>query len=614
MGRRLRIALAALAVGCTPPAAPVPRKAAVTASTAPTPTVAAPPAIPPTIMVTDIATMRALESAGYDLGSLLDAKRATDNASLSTGKRFANVVARLEQDLVDAKKEDPNSGVGMAKAHRLFDTRWLRSKNARFELVGVSNRLDRRPFAPKGTCGEIRLVYRLAYETNSKGTAIASRLPATIAFTVWVREDDCQAAAKRWLIPGELKGGALAAQLANGPLAPDRLRSFRSLEVNLQRVRWPSTIRPDLGGHAEYLLRVFHENTAGALFAAPLENTPDVALLEADPKRRAALLAFLMRPESVESLDRGTLLLPDEFLASKAISVSPRGLGRRANRPFRQLFAPSDFAKVSLADRANIASPSALLRRLDTLTCAGCHQSRSVAGFHLLGEETAPEKSANAISVARSPHLDVELVRRAELVAALARGDTVPDAVPFPERDPSGAAGTHCGLGDAGFAKWTCAAGLVCDAGEGELGDDVGTCLPKSPGVGDPCEVGRVTPNAKAHLDKIASLADRACGTSAVCETNRVGFPAGMCSTTCAAIGADGVCGGIPNLIGFNDCLGQNTPFETCIADNIRPAGLRACSSASPCRDDYVCARTASGKGACMPPYFLFQLRVDGHP
>lgn len=30
-------------------------------------------------------------------------------------------------------------------------------------------------------------------------------------------------------------------------------------------------------------------------------------------------------------------------------------------------------------------------------------------------------------------------------------------------------------------------------------------------------------------------------------------------------------------------------------------------------RDDYICARTPDGNGACIPPYFLFQLRVDGH-
>lgn len=621
MHRLLRVALAIAAVGCSPPP-PTRASPPIVPSVAPTANAAAPSssaiASPPpvaTVLVTDVATLRALETGGYDLGSMLDSAKAKDNAALFAGARFASVVARLEQDLADAKKEDPNSGVGMAKAHRLFDTRWLRSKNARFELVGVSNRLDRRPFAKEGACGEVRLIYRLAYETTSKGVAIASRLPATIAFTAWVREKDCAAAAKRWLVPSET-GAALAARLIEGPLARERLRAFRSLEVNLQRVRWPSTIRPDLGGHAEYLMRVFHESSSGVLFAAPLENTPDVAALQSDSKRRATLLAWLVRPESLDRLDRGTLLLPEEFLTNKSVSVSPRGLARRANRPFRQLFDPSDFAKVSLAGRATIASPAALIRRLDVLTCAGCHQSRSVAGFHLLGEETAPAASANAISVATSPHLDGDLLRRKELVGALASGAAVNDSAPFAERDPSrpGNTGAHCGLGDAGFAAWRCAEGLACDGAEGEVGDEVGTCLPKAAGVGDPCEVGRVTPNAKSHHDKIASLTEKSCAASAVCETNRVGFPAGMCSTTCSAIGADGVCGGIPNLIGFNDCLGQNTPFEKCIADNIRPAGLRACSSETPCRDDYVCARTSGGKGACMPPYFLFQLRVDGHP
>jgi hypothetical protein len=52
---------------------------------------------------------------------------------------------------------------------------------------------------------------------------------------------------------------------------------------------------------------------------------------------------------------------------------------------------------------------------------------------------------------------------------------------------------------------------------------------------------------------------------------------------------------------------------------------LKGCDANEPCRDDYICARTAAGHsaskdarerahGACIPPYFLFQLRVDGHP
>jgi hypothetical protein len=70
----------------------------------------------------------------------------------------------------------------------------------------------------------------------------------------------------------------------------------------------------------------------------------------------------------------------------------------------------------------------------------------------------------------------------------------------------------------------------------------------------------------------------------------------------------------IAELRPFNDCLARNQPFADCLARHVNPAGLRACSESAPCRDDYICARTPAGTGACIPPYFLFQLRVDGHP
>jgi len=35
----------------------------------------------------------------------------------------------------------------------------------------------------------------------------------------------------------------------------------------------------------------------------------------------------------------------------------------------------------------------------------------------------------------------------------------------------------------------------------------------------------------------------------------------------------------------------------------------------TPCRDDYICAESfVPERGVCVPPYFLFQFRVDGHP
>jgi hypothetical protein len=87
-----------------------------------------------------------------------------------------------------------------------------------------------------------------------------------------------------------------------------------------------------------------------------------------------------------------------------------------------------------------------------------------------------------------------------------------------------------------------------------------------------------------------------------------------MCTSTCATLGAGAVCGKIAVLRGFNDCLARKEPFARCLADNATPAALRACDAEHPCRDDYLCARGPDGGGACIPPYFLFQMRVDGHP
>ena len=95
-----------------------------------------------------------------------------------------------------------------------------------------------------------------------------------------------------------------------------------------------------------------------------------------------------------------------------------------------------------------------------------------------------------------------------------------------------------------------------------------------------------------------------------------VGFPGGMCAGSCDATTgkSDGAtCGAIALLTPFNDCLARGGLFSTC-AQHTRPAALRACSASDPCRPDYLCARTPRGASACLPPYFVLQMRVDGHP
>lgn len=582
-----------------------------------------------TVLITEPTALQAVEQETGDFARRLGAKGETkpNNGWLwNASSGYRDIVNSLSRDLKAIKAADPLLSVTMAKSHRLFDVRWLRSPAATFELAGIVNRIDRRPFHAN-SCGELRLIYRLAYATRWRGSRVASRLPFTVNIVTWLYDAnggvDCRSVAQRWRLPPGLKGAELARWLmsGDGPLAPVFLdsRRLKSVEINLQSVRWPSTVRPDLGAHAEYLLRVFTPgNRHGRYTLATLENTPDVGRIQSDARLRRALLKWLRTPANLEQLDRGVATLPKRFLARKATSVAPLGLSRLANRPFARIYTAEDFADLDFSKGRYVRSAAALLRRLDDLTCAGCHQARSVAGFHLLGIDRADTDPVNAIAVSGSPHLLGDLARRRAFVRAVARGVAPDPARPFSDRanEDGGRYGSHCGLGDVGFAHWTCAKGLRCRSLGTPRGDrTVGQCFPSgAPQVGDPCEPGRLRVNRHPHRDRLVPTGPLACAGHQVCEATRVGFPGGMCAGQCGAAAKAATCGSIALLNGFNRCLARREPFARCISENVRPAGLRRCDDATPCRDDYLCARTTAGDGACIPPYFLFQMRVDGHP
>lgn len=593
-----------------PAAAPL---AGPTAESEPEP---APVPIAPLLLVRDPASLIALERE-LDLRSVI-------------GEAPLDAIAQSLAELLDrSRREDPeHTGVGLRHVHRQFDRRWLAAADTRFELIGVVNRLDRHAFA-RERLGETRLVYRLAYARTHEGMAIDSRLPMTIN-VVFRQELDSDAPpaegaprvaalrelAGRWQVDPALAGAELAAWLrAPGrPLAPEQLDPalLVAVEIDVQTERWPSTIRPDLAGHAEYLLMVF-EREGERWVAAPLENTPDVARLAGDAQAKAELLAWLGEAAQREALVEGTLVMPERFAARRSVSVTPRGLARLANRPWSQLFDGDELAPLVAAD-ARLGSTLELRRRLDALSCAGCHQSRSIAGFHLLGDERDAAMRVDALHHGSSPHLETELERRRVWLAALLAGEAASELRPSAEYDARGRWGARCGLpGHDDFAGWTCAAPLVCT----QLDDaELGTCLEPEPGgVGAVCEVGRMRSKADHHRDKLIDVEARACAEGGVCNDDRVGFPQGMCTFACEAGRPEGECGVIPSLRSFNDCLARDEPFAACIVATSSPAALRACDRTQPCREDYICARAGEAeRGACLPPYFLFQLRVDGHP
>jgi hypothetical protein len=98
------------------------------------------------------------------------------------------------------------------------------------------------------------------------------------------------------------------------------------------------------------------------------------------------------------------------------------------------------------------------------------------------------------------------------------------------------------------------------------------------------------------------------------------GFPGGMLRlSTCERLPGEATCGRVAGT-GWNDCLAQHHDFYYCLRERTVPAGMRACDARHPCRDDYICTQqfelpgSVPGKGACIPPYFMFQFRADKHP
>ncbi len=554
--------------------------AATVAGTA-TPGAGAPSAIGDgDLLVESPADLIALEARGFGIGRIgFATPDAADNAALASDSGYQDILAVLHDDFTELYHKDKAWGPDMRHSHRGFDLRWLTSRHARWELVAAANRADRKAFAP-GTCGELRFIYRLAYTVATASGPFSSRLPATLNI-VYRQPDD--------------GAGCRDAPLALRSEKP-ALGRLQSVEINIQSSRWPSTIRPDMGGHADYLLRVFHRDGAH-LRPFTLENTPDLPRLSRDTALKRELLAWVRA--HAPAIDSGIALAPERFLAHRALSVTPHGLARPQNRPWTGLFSEKDVAGLSLP-------PKALLRRLDGLSCMGCHQSRSLAGFHIVGAERDAGRRADALGIGISPHLEADLPRRRAYLAALLSG-----AAPDDRRPPAEHARNHGGFGDVcglapAFSAWTCAPGFACRSVDNS---DVGECMPADASPGAVCQSGLIDSRA----DRLRAAKPDGCGLMMVCDEPAVGFPGGMCASSCLAAGEHAVCGAIAQLEPFNACLARGELFTKC-AQHATPAGLRQCGPGDPCRPDYICAKTAQGESACLPPYFVLQMRVDGHP
>jgi hypothetical protein len=404
-------------------------------------------------------------------------------------------------------------GLGTAFDFQLFDRALLDSSNTRFVLAGIVNRMDR-AYVHEADCGEIRLIYRLTrtdvQETTGEG-AVSPRLPMTLNVVLKARGASavdgggkalaCADIARRWLAAGEwpLTGPALAERLAakDGPLDLIGPEDITHIETNFQISHAPKSAVRDF--RTDYLLKVFDYDARSKTFTeAPMENQIDRERILADARLGREFKAWLLEPSHLSEFDRGTVLIPDKFLATAAVAPTPVGFSTPELQPafglvqgddtsVEPLFKEADVvaALKKAAERGitlqNVRSVAGFERRLNDITCAGCHQTRGIGGFHFPGVDWMAARPNNSTVVPASPHFFGDQIRRRDILAAMRDGKRPDYSRGFSSRPQlrgsTELAGTEYEDGwgascyiqhanaadnDKSFKSWTCAEGLAC--------------------------------------------------------------------------------------------------------------------------------------------------------
>lgn len=389
-------------------------------------------------------------------------------------------------------------GAGEGFDVQLFDLANMKSRDTHFVLAGIVNRMDR-AYVLQEACGEIRLIYRLArFDGRPDGGKTATRLPMTLNLVMKARDPrqadargkpvSCAEIARRWLDNGDWQG----LLLSRGDAMLDRI------ETNIQVSVAPKSALHDF--RSDYLLKVFKYDAAMKTFEeATLENQIDRDRILADDALRRDFKAWLLAPENLREFDRGTVQIPEKFLARAAIVPTPAGLDASALQPEFGLmqgegkgdpvFTDNDVvgalqqAAARGIDMQNVRSVAGFQRRLNDITCAGCHQTRGIGGFHFPGVDWLADKPSNSSIVPASPHFFGDQLRRRDILAAFAAGKQPDFSRGFASRPQTRGRrelaateyldgwGAHCslpiqgsGTPDRSFTSWSCANGLTCQA------------------------------------------------------------------------------------------------------------------------------------------------------
>jgi hypothetical protein len=470
------------------------------------------------VAVTDPYVLRELDSGRFGMGRMVQPSRPVDrpmsNDALFALPSMAEVRTAIDDEfdqyIARHKAANETIGVGPSFDFQLFDRTALYSKESRFVLAGIVNRMDRGYVLP-GSCGEVRLIYRLTrINPTEAGEGTSPRLPMTLNIVLKAKGDHavdgsgvaltCSELARRWLAAGELplSGAELAIRLSSndGPLDTIKPENIDRIETNLQIAHAPKSAARDF--RTDYLLKVFHYNALSRKFeVAPLENQIDSEKIFADAGLKHEFRAWLLDPKNLADLDRGTVLVPEKFLATGAVAATPAGFAPSKLQPAfgliqadgygNEVFGEGEIVaalKMAVARGIafeNVRSVAGFERRLNDMTCSGCHQTRGIGGFHFPGVDWMAQKPDNSTVVPASPHFFGDQIRRRDILIALRDGASPDYSRGFSNRPQLRGSmelagteyddgwGAHCyhqkpkrADNDASFRSWSCAEGLAC--------------------------------------------------------------------------------------------------------------------------------------------------------
>ena len=425
--------------------------------------------------------------------------------------------AEFDRYIAQHKATSPSETIGVGESFdiQLFDRANLKSTNTRFVLAGIVNRMDR-AYVSEESCGEIRLIYRLArFETGNTAT----RLPMTFNLVMKARDArqtdasgkpvTCAEVARRWLDNGDWQG-LIGSRTVPYDAMIDRI------ETNIQISIAPKSALHDF--RSDYLLKVFKYDAATRTFEeSTLENQIDRDRILADDALRRDFKAWLLTPANLREFDRGTVLIPEKYLAKAAVAPTPAGLDASTLQPEFGLMQGEDKGEgksdpvftdndvVGALKQAaargitmeNIRSVAGFQRRLNDVTCSGCHQTRGIGGFHFPGVDWLSDKASNSTIVPASPHFVGDQLRRRDILTAFAAGKRPDFSRGFASRPQTRGSrelagteyqdgwGAHCSLQNEGsgtpdksFTSWTCAKGLTCQAAAAS--SRIGMCFIKT--------------------------------------------------------------------------------------------------------------------------------------